>query len=330
MHQDQRIGLALGVLLIGACAAFFFRNETVEVSNSPRLQHAQELDDRIAERSTRPYLKGIEVVEAADRARTRTVADHQSEAEDVDEDHARGFWSPSDSSAGKKPAGSRKPRASLSETESDVEELDPIPVPGEHASNPINAHRDETSTRQSTTGSKSDGGSNEGATHVVQKGETLSSISAKRLGNPNRYRELFEANRDQLNDVNDLKSGMTLHIPQGQSESLAKTSQTRPRSTDRGDASVNNQSTSAVDQLNDSDPSKIRRSSPAPRVEVLESTTDQGPSLQPTQPDVQKSVDSKGSEAAAPARKFQPSRRFLMPSRPQARTNEASEEKTKG
>ena len=83
MHQDQRIGLALAVLLIGACAAFFFRNETVDVSNAPRLKHAQELDDRIAERTTRPYLKGIETVEAADRARTRTVADRQSEAEDV-------------------------------------------------------------------------------------------------------------------------------------------------------------------------------------------------------------------------------------------------------
>ena len=28
MNQDQRIGLALGVLLVGACSALFFRNET--------------------------------------------------------------------------------------------------------------------------------------------------------------------------------------------------------------------------------------------------------------------------------------------------------------
>ncbi len=330
MHQDQRIGLALGVLLIGACAAFFFRNETVEVSNSPRLQHAQELDDRIAERSTRPYLKGIEVVEAADRARTRTVADHQSEAEDVDEDHARGFWSPSDSTAGKKPAGSRKPRASLSETESDVEELDPIPVPGDHTSNPDDGHRNETSTRQSATDSKSDAGPNEGATPVVQKGETLSSIAAKRLGSPNRYRELFQANQDQLNDVNDLKSGMTLRIPQGQTASQSKSSQTKPRSSDRSEASINSHSTSVVDLLNDSDPSKFQRSSPAPRVEVLESTSDQGPSLQPTQPKTQAPVESQGNDSVTPTRKFQPSRRFLMPSRPQARTNEASAEKTSG
>ena len=136
MHQDQRIGLALAVLLIGACAAFFFRNETVDVSNAPRLKHAQELDDRIAERTTRPYLKGIETVEAADRARTRTVADRQPEAEDVDEDHGRSFWSPTDSVGGRKSAGQRKPRASLSDADSDIEELDPISVPSDHANSP--------------------------------------------------------------------------------------------------------------------------------------------------------------------------------------------------
>ena len=87
MHQDQRIGLALAVLLIGACAAFFFRNETVDVSNAPRLKHAQELDDRIAERTTRPYLKGIETVEAADRAQTPSEAGNPP----VNASHGRAF-----------------------------------------------------------------------------------------------------------------------------------------------------------------------------------------------------------------------------------------------
>ena len=319
MHQDQRIGLALGVLLIGACAAFFFRNETVEVSNSPRLQHAQELDDRIAERSTRPYLKGIEVVEAADRARTRTVADHQSEAEDVDEDHARGFWSPSDSTAGKKPAGSRKPRASLSETESDVEELDPIPVPGDHTSNPDDGHRNETSTRQSATGSKSDAGPNEGATHVVQKGETLSSIAAKRLGSPNRYRELFQANQDQLNDVNDLKSGMTLRIPQSQTESHSKPLAIKARSTNADEAPIDNQFSS--DTGHDSSDRKPKAAS----IGNNESPLNKKPSLRTTQPSSEYPDDK-----TAPARKFLPSRRFLTPNRPQARTNELSEENANG
>ena len=67
MQQDQRIGLALAVLLIGACGAFFFRNETRERSQTPQLKNAQKLDDRIAQKTHHPYLKGIENVEADDR-----------------------------------------------------------------------------------------------------------------------------------------------------------------------------------------------------------------------------------------------------------------------
>ena len=311
MHQDQRIGLALGVLLIGACAAFFFRNETVDVSSSPRLRNAQELDDRIAERTTRPYLKGIEVVESADRARTRTVADRQSEAEDVDEDHSRPFWSPTDSVGGKKSAGQRKPRASLSEIDSDIEELDPIAVPSDLANHPEKTRRDEALTPNSLTGRTSEGSFNEGPTHLVQKGETLSSIAAKRLGNPNRFRELFEANQDQLNDVNDLKSGMTLRIPQTRNESTSKPTQSKSRSADHFEAPNVDRSPAAID-----DP-----------IDGVESARQNRRTLQPT---TQTPVDTPRDGTSEPTRKFLPSRRFLMPSRPQARNNELSGEKTSG
>ena len=317
MHQDQRIGLALGVLLIGACAALFFRNETIDVSNLPRLQHAQELDDRIAERSTRPYLKGIEVVESADRARTRTVADRQ--AEDVDEDHTPGFWSPTDSVGGKKSAGQRKPRASLSEIDSDIEELDPIADPSDLANHPEKTRRDEALTPNSLTGRTSEGSFNEGPTHLVQKGETLSSIAAKRLGNPNRFRELFEANQDQLNDVNDLKSGMTLRIPQSQTESHSKPLAIKARSTNADEAPIDNQFSS--DTGHDSSDRKPKAAS----IGNNESPLNKKPSLRTTQPSSEYPDDK-----TAPARKFLPSRRFLTPNRPQARTNELSEENANG
>ena len=309
MHQDQRIGLALAVLLIGACAAFFFRNETVDVSNAPRLKHAQELDDRIAERTTRPYLKGIETVEAADRARTRTVADRQPEAEDVDEDHGRSFWSPTDSVGGRKSAGQRKPRASLSDADSDIEELDPISVPSDHANSPDKTRKNETSTPNAGTGRTSDVASDEGSTYVVQKGETLSSIAAKRLGNPNRFRELFEANQDQLNDVNDLKSGMTLRIPQTRSESTSKPTQSKSRSADLIDTQNADRSPAVID-----DP-----------VDGVESVRQNRRTLQPT---TQTPADTPRDGMTEPARKFLPSRRFLMPSRPQARNSELSGEKS--
>ncbi len=51
-------------------------------------------------------------------------------------------------------------------------------------------------------------------TYTVRRGDTLSRIALHLLGDANRYREIFAANRDQLSSVNArLKVGMTLRIP---------------------------------------------------------------------------------------------------------------------
>ncbi len=51
-------------------------------------------------------------------------------------------------------------------------------------------------------------------TYTVRRGDTLSRIALHRLGDANRYREIFAANRDQLSSVNArLKVGMILRIP---------------------------------------------------------------------------------------------------------------------
>ena len=51
------------------------------------------------------------------------------------------------------------------------------------------------------------------STYVVQAGDTLSSISRKIYGTPNRWREIFSANRDRLATPESLKIGQTLKIP---------------------------------------------------------------------------------------------------------------------
>jgi LysM repeat protein len=52
-----------------------------------------------------------------------------------------------------------------------------------------------------------------GLIHEVQRGDTLSSIAGKYLGSQARFHEIFEANKDQLRDANDLQVGMKLRIP---------------------------------------------------------------------------------------------------------------------
>ncbi|MFT4014590.1 MAG: peptidoglycan-binding protein LysM [Paracoccus sp. (in: a-proteobacteria)] len=49
--------------------------------------------------------------------------------------------------------------------------------------------------------------------HTVKKGETLSAIAKQYLGDANRYRDIFEANKPMLSDPNKIYPGQTLRIP---------------------------------------------------------------------------------------------------------------------
>lgn len=49
--------------------------------------------------------------------------------------------------------------------------------------------------------------------HTVDSGENLSSISLLHYGTPNRWREIFNANRDVMKDEDQLAPGMKLRIP---------------------------------------------------------------------------------------------------------------------
>ena len=49
--------------------------------------------------------------------------------------------------------------------------------------------------------------------HIVRRGETLSGISHRYYGSPNKWRNLLAANRSCLEDPNKLRPGMKLIIP---------------------------------------------------------------------------------------------------------------------
>ncbi|KMK68115.1 peptidoglycan-binding protein LysM [Puniceibacterium sp. IMCC21224] len=50
--------------------------------------------------------------------------------------------------------------------------------------------------------------------HTVEKGDTLSAVAKKTLGNANRYHEIFEANRPMLTSPDKIYPGQVLRIPQ--------------------------------------------------------------------------------------------------------------------
>jgi nucleoid-associated protein YgaU len=53
-----------------------------------------------------------------------------------------------------------------------------------------------------------------GRTYTVKPGDTLSKIAKEHLGNANSYMAIFEANKDQLTDPDEIKPGQVLKIPE--------------------------------------------------------------------------------------------------------------------
>lgn len=49
---------------------------------------------------------------------------------------------------------------------------------------------------------------------TVEKGDTLSAISKRVYGDPNKYQKIFDANKPMLKDVNKIYPGQVLRIPE--------------------------------------------------------------------------------------------------------------------
>lgn len=173
MPRDQKVGLAMGILLVGAVAAFFFRHDQTQIPTLPALKTAAELDRQIATYDRAPYLQSDE---PPPKPVVSTVAEAVTDPD---------FPEPLDGAG-------LVPDPIL---DGDVAAmLEPSPA----------GPRPETMAPARPV------------EHLVQRGETLSSIAAKYLGNANRYDELYQANADQLRDPNDVHPGMTLRIPDKQ------------------------------------------------------------------------------------------------------------------
>ena len=206
MHQDQRIGLALAVLLLGAAGAFFFRHDPHPSRSSPRLKSAQELDARIAEKSVSPYLQSLD-----DKERPSEAGDLRADIRDDDTrpepnlpplDDPDVSW-PTEVSAFDSRSRSASAQSAFDNTGEPPQNLAPIPIDEDE----IFASPGAESERIADRTSESE------RIHIVLKGESLSSIAARELGNANRFTEIFEANRDQLKNANDVRIGMSLRIP---------------------------------------------------------------------------------------------------------------------
>jgi nucleoid-associated protein YgaU len=68
--------------------------------------------------------------------------------------------------------------------------------------------------RPQTAASTGNAGPQPAATYTVKSGDTLSKIAKETLGDANAYMDIFNANRDQLTDPDQIKPGQVLKLPQ--------------------------------------------------------------------------------------------------------------------
>ncbi len=211
MQRDQKVGLALGVLLIGVVAAFFFRNEPEPGRSVPSLEHAARVDREISEKRLTPYFAEIETDEPGRGTPARNAASSRGQNDHRTGERKLPRWEEALKEADRDPFAG----------ENDVPAPAPDPIQYETKAAPVATRQPENRplTERPEDDSLSTAAPPASDTaalrvHEVQRGETLSSIAGKHLGSQTRFHEIFAANRDQLQDANDLKVGMKLRIPE--------------------------------------------------------------------------------------------------------------------
>lgn len=84
---------------------------------------------------------------------------------------------------------------------------------GSASSAPASAPRPDFSNVQAGAASTAPAAEAAPQTYTVVKGDSLSKIAKRLYGNANHWREIFEANRDQLKNPDLIKPGQVLKLP---------------------------------------------------------------------------------------------------------------------
>jgi hypothetical protein len=220
VHQDQKVGLALGVLLLGVVAAFFFRNESHATRAVPALRHAAALQREIADKRWTPYFPDQRLaadVEPEDPFGDASLSERPLPAGPQNSDRGAIEFDPRPAPIASQTAiiASRR----LTENADENALPQPAPDPIRYAPSKGAEAVAEVDLEPADAGDFTPTAARTAREHEVQRGETLSSIADNYLGSPARYRQIYEANRDRLSSPDDLQIGLRLRIPDPASKS---------------------------------------------------------------------------------------------------------------
>lgn len=244
MHPDIKMGLAVGLALVGLVGAMFYRHEPDNLDTvPPPLEDQAAIDKEISQSPRAPYLNPIDDIEKGESAKSAggTSPGNSSVASGPGPGNARG---PLADPADDLDATDRE--AGLATARTGTGEPDPLRPPARREEIP--AHNREWTATPSRTETAAAGGVAAGANsanqgsgakpatrrHVVQAGDTLTRIAERYLGSKAYVRDIYQANRDRMRSIDDLPEGASLIIPDPASLSRSAVGNAAPSGTASG------------------------------------------------------------------------------------------------
>ena len=210
MQRDHKLGLALGVMLVGFAAALCFPRESPIDAAAVDLVDASEVDADIEKLPIRPYTE----TERSDDSDPTINESPQTIA--VNAAAAR-FQSTRDGSPSE-PVEPIRPTTIANAADPPTPETGPE-SPDRPVDEPVQLAADLDSTAPPPSLDDPSHVEEEPPRHIpsqrytVRDGDTLSGIAHRFLGETRRFGEIFDANRHLLASPDDLRPGMVLSIP---------------------------------------------------------------------------------------------------------------------
>jgi len=190
MRSDAKLGMALGMLVVGFAIAFCFPREG-RVSIMEQVVRGQSAPDSVDLEFV--PIRELRTENTSDDSLPKSFTEESSVADEVlptELTESISFSSESDSNQQKPDAQRSLQSIFEAELSSDLPEVEKTELlPTDESNSPAKEN------------------------YLVQQGDTLSEISMRTLGSYGRYLDIFEANRDQLDSPDDLRLGMLLKIP---------------------------------------------------------------------------------------------------------------------
>ncbi len=211
MRSDAKLGLALGMLVIGFAVAFCFPRPGRESRISELRKPTLSVDE--------PEIEFVQLRSLREEQNSPDGMEPLQQLNPLDRDESQLLILPAEASVADSSSGSASGKlpAEISAQSGLNDLLFPgsLPIAEEDISfTPVLPEKMSIAEFESKV-----------TTYRVQAGDTLSGIAMKTLGSYSRYLDIYAANRNQLSSPDDLRLGMELHIPSSISDTtnIAKT-----------------------------------------------------------------------------------------------------------